>query len=142
MKKQLVFLILLICAINSRAQNEDVFKRNNIKNTMLKVVEWQLKNPKHGLKDWTNGAFYAGVFAAYETTKSKEILAALMEMGEKNNWQPGKRFDYADDIAITQTYIDIYRLKKDRRMIQPPIDNINRTGAFLLAGSEIIKLKK
>ena len=126
MKKSLVFLILLVCVIATQAQNEDIFKRKNIKNTMLKVIEWQLKNPKHKLTDWTNGAFYAGVFAAYETTKSKKILAALMEMGEKNNWQPGKRFDYADDIAITQTYIDVYRLKKDRRMIQPTIDVIKR----------------
>ncbi len=126
MKKQFVFLILLVCVINGRAQNEDIFKRKNIKNTMLRVVEWQLKNPKHDLKDWTNGAFYAGVFAAHETTQSKEILASLMEMGEKNNWQPGKRFDHADDIAIAQTYVDLYRLKKDRRMIQPTIDDIKR----------------
>lgn len=93
---------------------------------MLKVADWQLKNPKHSLTDWTNGAFYAGVFATYETTKSSEILKALMEMGEKNNWQTGKRFDHADDIAISQTYIDLYRLKKNRKMIQPTIEAIRK----------------
>ncbi len=30
---------------------------------MLKVADWQLKNPKHEPNDWTNGAFYARVFA-------------------------------------------------------------------------------
>jgi unsaturated rhamnogalacturonyl hydrolase len=119
-------ILLLTFSINIFAQNGDVFKRKFIKERMLKVADWQLKNPNHELTDWTNGAFYAGVFAAYETTKSKEILAALMAMGEKNNWQTGRRFDHADDIAISQTYIDLYRIKKDRRMIQPTIDAIRR----------------
>ncbi|MEP6903510.1 MAG: glycoside hydrolase family 88 protein [Actinomycetota bacterium] len=126
-KRQLIsFLILLTCFVNLKAQSTDVFNRKNIKSKMLKVAAWQLKNPNHELTDWTNGAFYAGVFAAYETTKSKEILAALMEMGEKNKWQTGKRFDHADDIAISQTYIDLYRLKKERKMIQPTINAIRR----------------
>jgi len=129
MKKHYFYLLALFLfafAINSFAQNDEVFKSKNIKTQMLKVAEWQLKNPKHELYDWTNGAFYAGVFAAYETTKSKEIWAALMEMGEKNNWQIGKRFDHADDIVISQTYIDMYRLKKDQKMIQPTIDAIRK----------------
>jgi unsaturated rhamnogalacturonyl hydrolase len=128
MKKQIVFLLLVpvVFAIAARAQSADIFQKNNIKARMLKVADWQLKNPKHDLFDWTNGAFYAGVFAAYETTKSPEIMKALMEMGEKNKWHIGRRFDHADDIVISQTYIDLYRLKKDRKMIQPTIDAIRR----------------
>ena len=126
-KKILVsVLLLLFCFVNLNAQNADIFGRKFIKAKMLEVAAWQLKNPKHDFFDWTNGAFYAGVFAAYETTGSKEILAALMEMGAKNNWQTGKRVDHADDIAISQTYIDLYRLKKDKKMIQPTIDAIRR----------------
>src|SRR5215213_11947745 len=107
MKKQIVFLLLvsIIFAMTAHAQNIDIFQKNTIRSRMLKVADWQLKNPKHELYDWTNGAFYAGVFAAYETTESSALLKALMEMGEKNKWQTGKRFDHADDIAISQTYI-------------------------------------
>ncbi|MBX7170789.1 MAG: glycoside hydrolase family 88 protein [Pyrinomonadaceae bacterium] len=128
MKKSIIFLVLvsLFLTISVSAQNVDIFQKNNIKARMLKVTDWQLKNPKHELYDWTNGAFYAGVFAAYETTKSPVIWSALMDMGEKNNWQIGKRFDHADDIAISQTYIDIYRIKKDKKMIQPTIDAIRK----------------
>ena len=93
---------------------------------MLAVAKWQLANPNHQLYDWTNGAFYAGVFAAYETTRSPDLMTALMDMGEKNGWKPGPRFDHADDIAISQTYIDLYRLKKDKRMIEPTLDAIER----------------
>ena len=120
------FFILL--TINSAAigQGSDVFKRKNIEAKMLSVAKWQLANPKHKLYDWTNGAFYAGVFAAYETTKSPELMSALMDMGEKNAWMPGPRFDHADDIVINQTYLDLYRIKKNKRMLQPTIDAAER----------------
>lgn len=128
MKKHflLSLLVALACFANVQAQTDDIYKKKNIKARMLKVADWQLKNPKHELTDWTNGAFYAGVFAAYETTKSPELMRAMMEMGEKTGWQIGKRFDHADDIAISQTYVDLYRLKKDRKMIEPTIEAIRR----------------
>lgn len=121
-----VVLIVMSFALNSFAQNADVFKRKNIEAKMLSVSKWQLANPKHKLWDWTNGAFYAGVFAAYETTKSPEIMTALLEMGEKNEWKPGPRFDHADDIVINQTYLDLYRIKRDKKMLQPTIDVVER----------------
>ena len=105
---------------------DEVFSPEYIKTALLKATKWQLEHPKHSPTDWTNGAFYAGVFAAYETTKSSLILDSLLAMGERNNWHPGARFDHADDIAICQTYIDLYRLKKDRRMIQPTIDSVRK----------------
>lgn len=105
---------------------DEVFSPGYIKTALLKATKWQLEHPKHSPTDWTNGAFYAGVFAAYETTKSPLILDSLMAMGERNKWRPGARFDHADDIAICQTYIDLYRLKKDRQMIQPTIDSVRK----------------
>lgn len=119
-------LVLVALCVPSHGQDADVFKRKNIEAKMLSVAKWQLANPKHELFDWTNGAFYAGVFATYETTKSKEIWRALVDMGEKNKWGPGKRFDHADDIVINQTYLDMYRITKDKKMLQPTIDVITR----------------
>ncbi len=86
---------------------------------MEKAAYWQLAHPKHELYDWTNGAFYAGVSAAYETTHSKKILDAMIRMGEANQWKPGPRLHHADDYAICQTYVDVYRIKKDEKMITP-----------------------
>jgi len=54
------------------------------------------------------------------------ILDSLMALGERTGWQPGPQYDHADDIAICQTYINLYRLKKDRRMIQPTIDTVQK----------------
>lgn len=121
-------LIPLFLALSSSllAQDLSLFKRSKIEAKMLLVANWQLANPKHDPWDWTNGAFFAGVFAAYETTKSPELLRAMIETGERTGWKPGPRFDHADDIAISQTYIDIYRIRKDRKMIQPTIDSVER----------------
>lgn len=122
----LLLLLLVKLTIQAQDVNSDVFNKNNIKSRMLQVTAWQLKNPKHTPTDWTNGAFYAGVVAAYETTKSKVILDSLMALGERTGWKPGPRYDHADDITISQTYIDIYRKKKDRRMIQATIDTVQK----------------
>ncbi|MFA6126202.1 MAG: glycoside hydrolase family 88 protein [Bacteroidales bacterium] len=103
-----------------------IFKKSVIKKRMTDAALWQLKHPKHDRYDWTNGAFYAGLMAAYETTRSKEIYQALIKMGDDNGWKPGKRLHHADDYAICQTYIDLYRLTKDPKMIGPTIDSINK----------------
>ncbi|TPG66556.1 glycoside hydrolase family 105 protein [Hymenobacter nivis] len=129
----LLALGLLVAAAPARAQgpasaaaNPQVFKPKYIKSTLLRVTRWQLAHPRHAPTDWTNGAFYAGVFAAYQTTHSKLILDSLMALGERTKWQPGPRYDHADDIAICQTYLNLYRLKKDRRMLQPTLDVVEK----------------
>src|ERR1035437_9571489 len=107
--KRIVSLLLIVLmastTFSKTENNKKVFSPKYIKGTMIKTVEWQLKNPKHSLTDWTNGTLYAGIFATWETTKSRKIYNNLMDMGMKNNWKPGERWYHADDIAICQTYI-------------------------------------
>jgi rhamnogalacturonyl hydrolase YesR len=136
-KAALAALLLGLLVPISRAQTTDIFRRKEIENRMISVARWQLANPKHELYDWTNGAFYAGVFAAYETTKSNELWDAMLAMGEKNGWGPGKRFDHADDIVINQTYLDMYRITKDRRMLQPTIDVVAKIKSDGAKGREV-----
>ena len=73
MKQKIIAFICLVlwCGLRAYAQSPDVFQRDNIRMRMRQAAAWQLKNPQHELTDWTNGAFYAGLFAAYG------ILAAL-----------------------------------------------------------------
>ncbi|MGH9819493.1 MAG: glycoside hydrolase family 88 protein, partial [Pyrinomonadaceae bacterium] len=84
MDKRLFALVFLIFALSLvlRAQDADFFRRKTIEKRMLKVAAWQLAHPRHESYDWTNGAFYAGVFAAYETTGSPVLWKALINMGE------------------------------------------------------------
>ncbi|MCE4565141.1 glycoside hydrolase family 88 protein [Maribellus sp. CM-23] len=115
----LILLLTVTHTIASPKDNKKYFKESYIKKTMKKALDWQLKHPKHQLYDWTNGAFYAGVFAAYETTQSPKIWKAMYEMGEANEWKPGPRLHHADDHAICQTYIDMYRISGEKKMIEP-----------------------
>ncbi len=118
----LTFFTVLFLSTSVFAGKRDdsrFFKESYIKKAMRNALDWQLKHPKHQLYDWTNGAFYAGVFAAWETTGSKKIWKAMYEMGEANNWKPGPRLHHADDHAICQTYIDMHRVSGEQKMIEP-----------------------
>ena len=132
-----VLLVLLVGALSVAGQQHKIFERTFIEQRMLSVAKWQLANPNHELYDWTNGAFYAGVFAAYETTKSKDLWDAMVKMGEQNKWGPGKRFDHADDIVINQTYLDMYRITKDGKMLQPTIEVANKIRSDWAKGREV-----
>ncbi|MCE1200223.1 MAG: glycoside hydrolase family 88 protein [Marinilabiliales bacterium] len=144
MKKLITLALLVVFSLACFSQTTDarkVFKPSYIKKTMKKATAWQLKNPRHEPTDWTNGAFYAGVTAAWETTQSKSILKAMMEMGEKNGWKPGRRWFHADDIAICQTYVDLYKREKRQEMIQPFLDTIAifMKKPYPVKGNEVIK---
>lgn len=127
MKKSISFLLIaMLCFVSAFAKDKQdkCFNPKQIKKTMINAATWQFAHPKHELYDWTNGAFYAGVSAAYQATGNKKYLDAMMEMGQKNEWKPGPRLLHADDYAICQTYVDLYRIKKDKALIQPFIDRM------------------
>ena len=148
MKKNfLVWLLLpflLSCSGKQPEGDAKYFDAKYIKQVMIKAAEWQVAHPKHQQNDWTNGAFYAGMFAAWETTKSKPIYDAIMAMArDSNQWKPGGRYYHADDHVIAQTYLDLYRTEKVKKqeMIQPTIDLLNKfiDEPYPTRGIEIIK---
>lgn len=122
----LVFLFLFAVCSFSFPAGKKYFNKKFIRAEMLKVAQWQIETPKHHPTDWTNGAFYAGLFAAWETTRSADIYQALMEMGTSQQWKPAKRWYHADDIAICQTYIDLFRIEKRPEMLTATIDTVNK----------------
>lgn len=129
MKYRSLYLVCLVvlCTTHLFAQQVNVYDKGYIKSTMLNVAQWQMQHHNGKPENtWTNGAFYAGVYAAYTTTKSKWLLDSMLAMGNRNNWLPAKRFDHADDIAISQMYIDLYRVKKDVSMIQATVDSVQK----------------
>jgi len=122
-----LWAVILLQTGCSTSENGELFQQKYINDLLNKVTEWQLDNPKHALCDWTNGAFYAGVFAAWETTGSDAIYKALLEMGEKTEWKPCNTYpsDRANDLAICQTHVDLYRIEKKQEMIRPFADTVN-----------------
>jgi len=127
MLSKIKWILFVLFVQSLQAQEHKLFDDGYIKSTMIKVADWQLNHSnKEAKNSWTNAAFYTGVVAAYETTGATFLLDSLMAIGERNQWLPGSRFDHADDIAITQTYIDLYRMKHNKKMIQASIDSIQK----------------
>ncbi|MDR1666798.1 MAG: glycoside hydrolase family 88 protein [Bacteroidales bacterium] len=143
MKKSLLMLLFAAVggAVFSQPTGKELFGKKYIRSVMLKAANWQLQHPKHDPRDWTNGALYAGIYATWETTRSKPLYRAMTEMGEKAQWQPFKRWYHADDIAICQLYLDLYRREKKPEMIQATVDTVKKFIAhpYPTKGVEVIK---
>jgi rhamnogalacturonyl hydrolase YesR len=146
--KRTILLVILFCATFSltfaqknESDTEKFFNKKYIRSTMEAAVKWQFAHPKHDVRDWTNGAFYAGVYAAWQTTGSKTMYSAMIKTFDSLQWTPWKRWYHADDITICQTYIDLYRREKRPEMIQPLIDTLTKFMAnpYPVRGVEVIK---
>jgi rhamnogalacturonyl hydrolase YesR len=117
------FMLLLISTTAwCQKKDQDQFSKTFITNQMKKVCDWQLNNPvtinEKNENDWARAAFYTGVMATYQTTKDEKYLQAAIAWSESFDWKLAKRFRHADDHAKGQTYLEIYTLKKDARMIE------------------------
>ena len=87
---------------------------------LRKAADWQLANPgKHPTTDWTQGALYTGLSALSDLTGEVKYRDALVAIGETNAWKPGRRVYHADDHAVGQMYLELYRDLQDPRMIAP-----------------------
>jgi rhamnogalacturonyl hydrolase YesR len=94
-----------------------------VRHAMRKVADWQLERARpYFSADWTFAALYDGFMAASATLGDAKYRQAMREMGEKLNWQLGKRPEHADDVAIGQVYLELYLQQHDPRILPPLID--------------------
>ncbi|MCF7954293.1 MAG: glycoside hydrolase family 88 protein [Phycisphaerae bacterium] len=125
MKNKLLTILIISTAITSgcNAENTPPLQPAQIKTVMTRVADWQLANPsKHETTDWTHGALFAGLTAHAQMAETNKYHNALLNFGEKNAWQPHKRINnvyHADDHAVAQMYIEMYKKYKDPKMIAP-----------------------
>ncbi len=123
---RLVIVLATFAHARAGVSTETAFSGEYIKAIMLKTADWQLANPKHNPLSWTNGTLYAGLFAAWDVTKSQHLHDAMMEIGRKHSWMPYKRWYHADDIAVCQMYADLFRQENKREMIQPTVEVLEK----------------
>jgi unsaturated rhamnogalacturonyl hydrolase len=94
--------------------------RRDLAKAMKLVADWQLNRlPPQPQVDWTWAALYTGFMAVPQKVAGDKYQQAMIKVGEGLNWQPGPRVMHADDQAIGQTYLELYMIHKDPRMLDP-----------------------
>lgn len=89
-----------------------------------KVMEWQMSYyPTQGSTkepdSWLNGALYLGVMDWADLTGDKKYDQWLQQIFNKLKWRPAYRMYHADDVCISQTYLDMYRKHNKKGMYNP-----------------------
>lgn len=92
----------------------------DVRRALRKVADWQLARARPNFsQDWTYAALYAGFMAVPDAAGGKHYRQAMRAMGRQFQFQPGLRVEHADDQAISQTYLDLYREFHDPAMLAP-----------------------
>ncbi len=89
---------------------------------MEHVADWQIAHQSqvtHHDLDWTNAALDIGMSALAAISQNKKYERWLLDIGSKYHWQPNYDMYLADDIAVSQMYLDMYRKTGDKSMLDP-----------------------
>jgi unsaturated rhamnogalacturonyl hydrolase len=87
---------------------------------MQRVADWQLANPStNAATGWIQAAGDAGMMALAGISGDPKYRAAMLALGEINQWKLGTRLYDADDHCIGQTWAELYFLYRENKMIAP-----------------------
>ncbi|MGB0122091.1 MAG: glycoside hydrolase family 88 protein, partial [Silvibacterium sp.] len=101
-------------------------RRPAVAAAMRKVGDWELARAQlYFSRDWTFAALYAGYMAAARALPEPRYEAAMLDMGNHFAWTPGPRKAHADDQAIAQTYLALYRDYREPHMFVPTQEQFN-----------------
>jgi len=94
----------------------------DIIHSMKRVADWQMENPsKHPITDWTQAPFFLGLYNLHQVSQDGRYLKALEAFGNRAQFGPGKRIDHADDHAVLQAWLELYKLKPEKKRLSPSI---------------------
>jgi unsaturated rhamnogalacturonyl hydrolase len=135
------FLTVILSCICLLSMAESPVSKKQIYRTMQKVADWQLSHfegqvkagseykNSHALWSWTNGAMYLGMLDWARLSKDETYFNFLKSVGEKQAYNPGPALFHADDICVSQLYLELFARYKDSAMIKPTLKRMD----FVLA---------
>jgi len=110
---------------NKPVQEEKLnFEKKLVLQSMERVANWQIENQhkvNHHDLDWTNATLYTGMMELVYLSRNNKYKEWLVNLGWKYQWQPFYQMYLADDIAVAQMYLDMYKMSHDKRMLQPTL---------------------
>jgi len=94
--------------------------------SLERVANWQLTHPGTPPTDgWIQAAGQAGMMALAGISGDTKYRDAMQTMAEANGWKPGPHVYDADDHCVGQTYVGLYFLYREPRMITPLKDRFD-----------------
>ncbi|MDP4238163.1 MAG: glycoside hydrolase family 88 protein [Bacteroidota bacterium] len=134
-------LIIFLCFVSLLGTAGNALNKKDILKSMQQVADWELTHfeakvktgsiykDSHAYWSWTNGAMYIGMFDWATLSKENKYFRFLKAVGEKEAFKPGPNLYHADDICVSQLYLQLFLKYKDSCMIKPTLDRMN----FVLA---------
>lgn len=107
-------------------------KPESILHDMKRVADWQIENPsKHPIHDWTQAPFFLGLFNLHQVSGEAKYMTALNGFGESLAYGPGPRVTHADDHAVLQAWLEMYRGDKSPAKLKPTVAHFDKILAEL-----------
>ncbi|MCC8187123.1 MAG: glycoside hydrolase family 88 protein [Bacteroides sp.] len=123
-----IILLLCVSVLSAYVCAQIPFTRSEVARDMRRVADWQIahfKEVPHDELNWVNATFYLGLIKWAEISEQVYnddfYYQWMLRLGRRNYWQVDKRMYHADDVCISQTYLDLYRKYGRREMIVPTI---------------------
>lgn len=111
----------------SQYTSNSAITKQEILNVSRQVADWQIKTfpenkyAKTEPKGWITGAFYMGLYDFAELSGEEQYFEWLKKTFNRLHWQVADRMYHADDICISQTYIDMFNKYGEEKMIIPTL---------------------
>jgi unsaturated rhamnogalacturonyl hydrolase len=91
-----------------------------IRSAIRKVADWQnARVADTPSQDWTFATLYLGMLSASDTLGDPRYRDTVVSVAKHYAWTLGPRKTHADDQAIGQSYLWLYRQTSDLKYIQP-----------------------
>lgn len=122
------------CAIrvNQEAKGYDAsFSKESIEKVSNAVFDWQERDynenkwSDNAAKGWRNGVLYNGLYDWADYTGSKKYYSFLKKICSDQAFQPGKLMYHADDLCVSQVYLDMYVKEKNKNMLAPTLARVD-----------------
>ena len=92
----------------------------DIRSAMIKVSNWQLKNPvRSNPRDWVWGSYLTGLTEWSKMAKSSRYAKYVERRCKENSWEPYKKIYHADGHIIGSTYLELHSLNNDYKRLAP-----------------------
>ena len=113
------------------AEKPSGLDRAEVLSIARKVADWQVKdfpNNPYAVKEpkgWIAGALYLGMYDWAELSGEEGYFNWLKKVFNRQYWQVADRMYHADDVCVSQTYIDMYNKYKEEKMLLPTLARID-----------------